>query len=46
LVTSRAVLHEAIAAFATRVAEKVRAEGLEAGHLTVFAHTNPHNGDQ
>jgi DNA polymerase V len=40
-----AQLREAVAAFATRAAEKLRAEGLEAGHLTVFAHTNPHNGD-
>jgi DNA polymerase V len=38
-------LREAIAAFATRAAEKLRADGLEAGQLSVFAHTNPHNGD-
>lgn len=43
-------LREAIAAFATRAAEKLRAEKLraeelEAGHLSVFAHTNPHNGE-
>jgi len=38
-------LREAIAAYTTRAAEKLRAEGLEVGHLTVFAHTNPHNGD-
>jgi DNA polymerase V len=40
-----AALREAVAAFTTRAAEKLRAEGLEAGHLSVFAHTNPHNGD-
>ncbi|MFH5927203.1 DUF4113 domain-containing protein [Roseomonas xinghualingensis] len=38
-------MREAVAAYATRAAEKLRAEGLEAGHLTVFLHTNPHNGD-
>jgi len=45
LVTSWGELREAVATFATRAAEKLRAEGLEAGHLAVFAHTNPHNGD-
>jgi DNA polymerase V len=45
LVTSWSELREAIAAFATRAAEKLRGEGLEAGHLAVFVHTNPHNGD-
>ena len=45
LVTSWAELREPVAMFATRAAEKLRAEGLEAGHLAVFAHTNPHNGD-
>ena len=45
LVTSWGELREAVAAFATRAAEKLRGEGLEAGHLSVFAHTNPHNGD-
>jgi DNA polymerase V len=44
-ITSWGELREAIAAFATRAAEKLRADGLEAGHLSVFAHTNPHNGD-
>ncbi|HQT40392.1 MAG TPA: Y-family DNA polymerase, partial [Acidocella sp.] len=44
-VTSWGELREAIAAFATRAAEKLRADGLEAGHFSVFAHTNPHNGD-
>jgi len=46
LVTSWGELREAVAAYATRAAEKLRAEGLEAGHLAVFAHTNPHNGDE
>jgi DNA polymerase V len=45
LVTSWGELREAVAAFATRAAEKLRADGLQAGHLSVFAHTNPHNGD-
>lgn len=44
-ITSWGELREAIAAFATRAAEKLRVDGLEAGHLSVFAHTNPHNGD-
>ena len=44
-VTSWGELREAVATFATRAAEKLRGEGLEAGHLSVFAHTNPHNGD-
>ncbi len=38
-------LREALAAFITRAAEKLRAQGLEAGRMTVFAHTHPHNGD-
>ena len=25
--------------------DQLRGEGMEAGHLSVFAHTNPHNGD-
>ncbi|MDE2392070.1 MAG: DUF4113 domain-containing protein, partial [Rhodospirillales bacterium] len=45
MVTAWGELREAIAAFATRAAEKLRGEGLEARHLSVFAHTNPHNGD-
>lgn len=46
MVTAWGELREAIAAFATRAAEKLRGEGLEARHLSVFAHTNPHNGDE
>ncbi len=38
-------LREAIAAYAARAGEKLRTERLEACHLAVFAHTNPHNGD-
>jgi DNA polymerase V len=35
-------MREAVSAFAARAAEKLRAAGLEAGHLTVFVQTNPH----
>ncbi|MGO9818142.1 MAG: Y-family DNA polymerase [Acidocella sp.] len=45
LVTDWKEMREAIAAFATRAAEKLRGESLEVRQLTVFAHTNPHNGD-
>lgn len=38
-------LREAVCAYAARAAEKLRDEGLMAGRLTVFAHTNPHTGD-
>jgi DNA polymerase V len=38
-------MREAIAAYTTRAAEKLRDESLEVSHLSVFAHTNPHNGD-
>ena len=38
-------LREAISAYTTCAAEKLRADGLEVRHLSVFAHTNPHNGD-
>lgn len=38
-------LREAVCAYAARAAEKLRDEGLMAGRLAVFAHTNPHNGD-
>ncbi|GBQ69528.1 nucleotidyltransferase [Ameyamaea chiangmaiensis NBRC 103196] len=30
---------------AIRAAEKLRREGLEAAHVSVFVQTNPHNGD-
>ncbi|UXT53229.1 Y-family DNA polymerase (plasmid) [Agrobacterium tumefaciens] len=42
--TSLAVLQQAITAHATRAAEKLRRHGLVASHMTVFYHTNPHNG--
>lgn len=38
-------MREAVAAYASRAAEKLRCEGLVAGHLAVFLQTNPHNGD-
>ena len=38
-------LREALTSYTARAAEKLRAEGLEAGQIAVFAHTNPHNGD-
>jgi DNA polymerase V len=41
-VTDWLVLREAVAAYAARAAEKLRAERLEACHLSVFLHTNPH----
>ncbi|MCF3948190.1 Y-family DNA polymerase [Acidiphilium iwatense] len=40
-----AEIREAVATYTTRAAEKLRAEGLEAGHMAVFAHTSPHNDD-
>ena len=45
LVVSWGELREAVAAYACRAAEKLRRDGLEAGHIAVFAHTSPHNGD-
>jgi DNA polymerase V len=42
--TSLAVLQQAITAHATRAAEKLRRHGLVASQLSVFFHTNPHNG--
>jgi DNA polymerase V len=45
LVETWAELREALAAYTTRAAEKLRREGLEAGYIAVFAHTSPHNGD-
>lgn len=42
--TSLTVLQQAIAAHATRAAEKLRRHKLVASHMTVFYHTNPHNG--
>lgn len=42
--TSLPVLQQAITAHATRASEKLRRHGLVASHMTVFYHTNPHNG--
>jgi len=42
--TSLAVMQQAITAHATRAAEKLRHHGLVASQMTVFFHTNPHNG--
>lgn len=44
-VTGSAAMEEAVASFATRAAEKLRAEGQAAAVLQVFMHTNPFNGD-
>jgi DNA polymerase V len=38
-------MREAVAHHAARAGEKLRAEGLVAGRMTVFLHTNPHSGD-
>lgn len=44
-VTTVAAMEEAVAAYATRAAEKLRQEGMAATALQVFMHTNPFNGD-
>ncbi len=44
-VTVWAEMREAAAHHAARAGEKLRAEGLVAGRMMVFLHTNPHNGD-
>ena len=41
-VTVAGELLEAVAAYATRAGEKLRARGLAAGQLCAFLHTNPH----
>ncbi|MFT9252296.1 MAG: hypothetical protein ABF567_04395, partial [Acetobacter okinawensis] len=38
-------MHEAITGFATRAAEKLRAEKLDAAHIAVFIQTNRHKRD-
>lgn len=38
-------IREAVAAFATRAAEKLREHDLVAGSIVVLCHTNPHNND-
>ena len=45
-VTEWAVMREAVAAYANRAGEKLRGEGLVAGHMTVFLHTNPNRRDE
>ena len=45
IVTEWAVLREAVAAYATRAGEKLRAQGLQAITMQVFLHTNPHSSD-
>jgi len=44
-VTRLAEIEEAVAAYATRAAEKLRRSRLAAVHGYVFLHTNKHNGD-
>ena len=44
-VTAWAKMREAAAHHAARAGEKLRAEGLVAGRMMVFLHTNPHNGE-
>ena len=44
-VTAWAEMREAAAHHAARAGEKLRAEGLVAGRMMVFLHTNPHNGE-
>ncbi len=45
-VTAWPEMREAIAAFAVRAAEKLRAGGLAAEHLQVFVHTSPFRADE
>ncbi|MBS0982130.1 Y-family DNA polymerase [Gluconobacter cerinus] len=45
LLTDWSEIREAVAHYAARAAEKLRAEHLEAAHLSVLIQTNPHNGD-
>ncbi len=45
-VTTWQELREAVAAYATRAGEKLRAEGLQACHMAVFLQTNPHKLDE
>ena len=42
--SAEVAVREALAHFVTRAAEKLRREGLAAGHLGVFLHTNPFGG--
>jgi len=45
-VTTWPEMREAVAAYATRAGEKLRAEGLQACHMVVFLQTNPHKPDE
>ena len=45
-VESREELEEAVAAYTSRAAEKLRGQGLAAGRITVFAHTNRFRPDE
>jgi len=45
-VTTWQELREAVAAYATRAGEKLRAEGLQACHMAVFLQTHPHKPDE
>ncbi|HYG86258.1 MAG TPA: Y-family DNA polymerase [Azospirillum sp.] len=44
-VSEREEMRSAVVAYATRAAEKLRAAGLCAGHMQVFAHTSPFRDD-
>ena len=45
-VTTWQDMREAVAAYASRAGEKLRAEGLQACHMAVFLQTNPHRPDE
>jgi DNA polymerase V len=45
-ITTWQELREAVAAYATRAGEKLRAEGLQACHMAVFLQTHPHKPDE
>lgn len=45
VLTEWADIREAVAAYATRTGEKLRAQGLQAVTMLVFLHTNPHSDD-
>jgi len=45
-VTTWHEMREAVAAYASRAGEKLRAEGLQANHMAVFLQTNPHRPDE
>lgn len=45
-VTTWSETREALAAYAARAGEKLRAEGLQACHMAVFLQTNPHKPDE